>query len=88
MVSNMPFITGPVLPEHRSLEPASQNGNPSSEAVAIFPMTRGQQGLWIAHTLAPHHTLYNLSLKFTFSQDMKGKLDYSVEALHKGSCFN
>jgi hypothetical protein len=88
MVSNMPFITGPVLPANRSLQPASQDENPSSEVVAIFPMTRGQQGLWIAHTLAPHHTLYNLSLKFTFSQDMKEKLDYSIEALHRGLCVN
>ena len=84
----MPFITGPVLPANRSLEPATQDGNPSSEVVAIFPMTRAQEGLWIAHSIAPHHTLYNLALKFTFSQGMNGKLDYSIEALHKGSCLN
>jgi hypothetical protein len=84
----MPFITGPVLPANRSLEPASQDGNPSSEVVAIFPMTRAQEGLWIAHSLGPHHTLYNFALKFTFSQDMKEKLDYSIETVYKGSCLN
>ena len=84
----MPFITGPVLPANRSLGATSQDGNPSSEIVAIFPMTRAQEGLWIAHSLAPNHTLYNLALKFAFSQDMKGKLNYSVEALNKGLSFN
>ncbi|KDR67250.1 hypothetical protein GALMADRAFT_130449 [Galerina marginata CBS 339.88] len=61
MLSNMPFITGPELGAKQS----SQYALPTSKVISIYPMTRVQEGLWLAYSMAPHHTLYNLTLKLT-----------------------
>ncbi|KAF9522313.1 hypothetical protein CPB83DRAFT_887614 [Crepidotus variabilis] len=81
MLSNMPFLTGPELPVDHILS-ASQEEGLSPEVVTIFPMTRAQEGLWMAYTQAPHHTLYNLTMKCTFSKDKKASIDSSVSSLH------
>ncbi|KAF9528634.1 amino acid adenylation domain protein [Crepidotus variabilis] len=82
MSSIMPFLTGAELPPNPSLRAASEDGKLPSEVVAIFPMTRGQEGLWLAYTLAPHHTLYNLTMKFSFTKETKSEADFSVESLN------
>ncbi|KZP12421.1 hypothetical protein FIBSPDRAFT_798902 [Athelia psychrophila] len=46
-------------------------------------MTTAQEGLWLAYNNAPQHTLYNLTLKFTFSHDANKDYDCTLEAIHK-----
>ncbi|EPQ52969.1 polyketide synthetase, partial [Gloeophyllum trabeum ATCC 11539] len=59
----MQFITGPKLNGA-----AASTGALSPEVIAVYPMTKAQESLWLAYSMAPNHTLYNLSLKFVFNQ--------------------
>jgi hypothetical protein len=56
-----------------------------SEVFATYPMTRAQQGLWIAYKKDPHLTLYNLTMKFHISNernDAGNILNCILEGLH------
>ncbi|KIK03064.1 hypothetical protein K443DRAFT_95740 [Laccaria amethystina LaAM-08-1] len=68
----MPFLTGPELPILQPLQPHS-DGQLPLDVVAVYPMTRAQEGLWLAYSLAPHHTLYNLTMKFAFTKESKAE---------------
>ncbi|KAJ6574323.1 hypothetical protein B0H19DRAFT_1020850 [Mycena capillaripes] len=59
----MHLITGPIPADI----PAAQEptGLPAAVA-AIYPMTRAQEGLWLAYSAAPWHTLYNLTMRMSF----------------------
>ena len=81
--SIMPFLTGPELPTLQPLNPHFDRQLPL-DVVAVYPMTRAQEGLWLAYSLAPHHTLYNLTMKFAFTKESKAEFDYSLDALHGG----
>ena len=83
MSTIMPFLTGPELPTLQPLN-AHSDGQLPFDVVAIYPMTRAQEGLWLAYSLAPHHTLYNLTMKFAFTKESKAEFDYSLDALHGG----
>ncbi|CAK5278542.1 unnamed protein product [Mycena citricolor] len=56
----MQLITGPVVapgrPQHTDLDPS---------VTSVYPMTRAQEGIWMAYSAQPQHTLYNLTMKFT-----------------------
>jgi hypothetical protein len=83
MSTIMPFLTGPELPILQPLQPHS-DGQLPLDVVAVYPMTRAQEGLWLAYSLAPHHTLYNLTMKFAFTKESKAEFDYSLDALYGG----
>lgn len=80
----MQLITGPEPSTGSVPKPQRSDGRLSPEVAAIYPMTTAQEGLWLAYNNAPHHTLYNLTLKFTFSPDANKDYDCSLEALHNG----
>lgn len=78
----MQFITGPKLSTVSKVE--RSNASLPSDVVAVYPMTRSQEGLWIAYCMAPQHTLYNLTLKFTFLNNSETDYDSSLEAIQRG----
>lgn len=78
----MQFLSGPV----RAVDSItlSQDLELGSEVVAIYPMTKAQEGLWLEYSTTPHHTQYNLTLKFTFSRS-SDEYDGSLDAIQAGT---
>jgi hypothetical protein len=70
------LITGPA-PTTIPLSPGSSPLPPA--LAAIYPMTRAQESLWIAYSVAPQHTLYNLTTKLSFNTN-----HHPVEKLVEG----
>ncbi|KAJ6577997.1 hypothetical protein B0H19DRAFT_1253292 [Mycena capillaripes] len=79
----MQFITGPIQ-AHNIVSQSSKGRALPPDIVAIYPMTRAQEGLWIAYSIAPQHTLYNLTMKFIFNTGTESGSVYSLEALLRG----
>ncbi|KAJ6487589.1 non-ribosomal peptide synthetase [Mycena sanguinolenta] len=59
----MHLITGP-SPELRLTATSASSVPPA--VVAIYPMTRAQESLWLAYSASPQHTMYNLTIKLSF----------------------
>jgi hypothetical protein len=79
----MQFITGPIQTRKPGGSAQHPKGWPlAADVTAIYPMTRAQEGLWIAYSIAPQHTLYNLTMKVLFNTALGS--EYSLEALLKG----
>ena len=82
----MDLITGPIPAATSNVfgRLESEDALPS-EVFATYPMTRAQQGLWIAYKKDPHLTLYNLTMKFHISRegnDAGNILNFILEGLH------
>ncbi|KAF7351469.1 Polyketide synthetase [Mycena sanguinolenta] len=45
---------------------ATRTSSVSPTVVAIYPMTRAQESLWLAYLATPQHTMYNLTMKLSF----------------------
>lgn len=80
----MQLITGSAPAPGSVPKPQRSNGKVLPEVTTIYPMTTAQEGLWLAYTSAPEQTLYNLTLKFTFSHNAKQDYDCSLETIHNG----
>ncbi|CAK5263677.1 unnamed protein product [Mycena citricolor] len=71
----MKLITGPVVaPSH------FQRTELDASVTSVYPMTRAQEGMWMAYSAQPQHTLYNLTMKFTLASSDT----YSMEKVLAG----
>ncbi|CAK5278814.1 unnamed protein product [Mycena citricolor] len=71
----MQLITGPVVPPTHS--PRTEL---DASVTSVYPMTRAQEGIWMAYSAQPQHTLYNLTMKFTLASSDT----YSMEKVLAG----